>query len=1603
MKKFTTFLVGLLLIVFGFCLLNPKTATKQAKAEDEEDKEYIYVFGENKYSRMGIISQTVFEEPILNLATSAKEQRQVKVDLYQANYQILLDFIVHDEENNQLQPKVKTDNLEKLVSLDYEIANQSEVLNLPAKEKGIYLMHSYHDRAENFVFLVRSDTATLLKEGDRNMIFWTQNLNDLKTQKNVTIETYNLLNSKKRLGSYSDSGRGVVETPLSEQVDLAIVSSNDSVSVLPINLNYINSTYNWDDRFEKRELRELFYVFLDRPLYKPGDTAYFKVFARNDDDAKMSLLNATSVVEVSTGWGETREVIFKQEFQPKNGSFDGEFNIPENAVGKEFRVSVELKKELEEENNRFFPYYSWRYRNSTSFMVEHYRKPEYTLAVDSAKNQYVQGQEVKVDFDLKYFTGQPVKDQSIDYTIYAREIPPNRSIDPDNYRYYSYYSYNDKKLDESSVKTNQEGQAQLVLPDWEKINSTETGERADKNNLKTGSNYLYTIEANFKNESNVPVRAKKNIMLYAGDFSFEVKNKQYSYKVNEEISLDLALTPIEDNFDIKNKEVKAKIELSKWDYDSKPYQKIEKEVTELTALTDYLGDFNLNFTPKETGRYTITLSVIDKNNNLITRQITFRVHDKDSYWGQFDNDAESSEIEILGDKEEYLPTDRLNLNILSKTPNRDLFVTLERGYVYDYKIVSLAEINAETDFNLNSGYIPNIYVSAASFNPTELNQSRLDLKILDEQKKLNLKIKANKEKYEPGETVELDLLATDKNGQGVQTEITLWAVDKAIFELAEGNLRDPFDFFWHERNNDTSLSHSLKSITVYAAEKGGGGGESSIRSVLEDTAYWNPKILTDYSGKAHLSFKLPDNLTTWKLSAVGITPKTQVGSLNQDLVVTRDVIVRPVLPNLFRTGDKAQISALVYNNTETDQPFEVKLTTPQTVTSVENPVQTVKIKTGDYVQVFFKVNPKNLNPDADFQISATSLANQAYSDAIQMKVPIEEFGYYLNHFEAKTGPSRYSFNLRDNLSQEKTEINLSVYASPIGSLNDAMQYLITYPHGCTEQTMSRLKPLIIVRENPGLFASIEEEKDTQKMIESGIKRLKELQNDDGGWDWWKSGESDAFVTLYVVENLIKLQQTGYELNDKILDRAKDYLLSYSNNKSKDDEKNANAKNQTNNQDISKEKLISRNYALTLLKAPDEAARAQINDFSGLTTKFLSLAVLNNLANGYTDPKTNGLEELLNRSKTEQNLTYWESGEQKYYSSQASATAHAIKALLQSPNFNEEKKIVNQAIGYLNLNRKNRYWSNTYGTAITMEVLTEYYNRYELANTNFNFSVYLNDKEIRKETINHYTDYFEIAIDPSLVKGEANLEIKQKGTGKLFSSLTLKEYLKKEKNEITDNGIQIKREYTNLSRPHAPIAVGDLVGVDLKISGTGLPSNSNYGLIHDRLPSGLIPVNPNLKNETSRSSGSDYYSRYSTYYYEYDLDGVKIPLRYFNNNQTYSYQARAIIAGDFKIPPAQAELMYQPQINGISKSGHLTITQEPIPAPQSHSKPLKSDPQNTVSFDEKPPKGQANFNFIKTYLSTLIIVMGLIALYFVNKKPIDKWLKKKFKKKNEEEK
>jgi hypothetical protein len=198
---------------------------------------------------------------------------------------------------------------------------------------------------------------------------------------------------------------------------------------------------------------------------------------------------------------------------------------------------------------------------------------------------------------------------------------------------------------------------------------------------------------------------------------------------------------------------------------------------------------------------------------------------------------------------------------------------------------------------------------------------------------------------------------------------------------------------WQQKKTDVYNLTIDKKSTYFAGDvyvhndKGGGGG---IRDNFTDVAYWNPYVITDANGEATVRFTIPDNLTTWITQAVAITTDTKVGESSQEILVSKPVIIRPVLPNILRIGDELSISTIAHNFTGEDRQFvnSIEMSNVQIEGSTTRDREASGAKAGDTLNVTLELDDGYRQvdvPPALYEALKTSHLEKTFHDLIYSK------------------------------------------------------------------------------------------------------------------------------------------------------------------------------------------------------------------------------------------------------------------------------------------------------------------------------------------------------------------------------------------------------------------------------------------------------------------------------------------------------------------------------------------------------------------------------------------------------------------------------------------
>lgn len=791
------------------------------------------------------------------------------------------------------------------------------------------------------------------------------------------------------------------------------------------------------------------YAVTDRPLYRPGDEVNVKFLARDFKSARVSQAAAQAPVGL-TVFDPNGTPLMTQTLQlsPENGT-ETRFRLPEQASAGGYELR--------------FSYQGGMY--GAAFRVAEYIKPHFEIVVQPAQPEFKTGENVKGTIALRYADGKPVKDAALTLSLRSQQ---NTMVEGE-LRYSGLFPVDLKTVE---LKTDSKGNADFTLPP-----------------AAEPSRYVLTVLAT--DGAAYRVKTTRELLIARSASSYQLKAARPFSDPGQPVHFNLVA------------DGKGAARPVSW------------EMVQLEQQTKTSGKFDpaargWDVTFPTSGSY--QLSLRDERGNLLAAA---------SHWvtGAGVKTTPGS-IEIVLDKPRYRAGETAEALVTFSAPADEALITLERDKVEQYgllkggaswfKATRVAPNQWRVRIPVQEEHGPNITFSVATTRNGEFVFENAGLQIIGP--RIVLQYKADKEVYQPGEKVTLDVVAT-LEGKPVSTLVALGVVDEMIYVLQPEIAPDIADFFYHPRRNNVRTTASLSFISYDMAQGRTSGvparhnyNERGVK-VLErprrdnvDTAFWAPSLKTDADGRARVTFTMPDALTRWRITGRAMDAQGRVGQRTGYLRSDKAFYAKWTAPNWMRAGDAPRTSVAVFNQSGAKQALEVTLTAPGGVAKTE------KI-------------------DANPGVNYVSFPLTAATGALRLEV--KQNGKLVDAVDtalqvlpaAWSSPRSQTLALAGaetplQLPPDARNIRVSFVQGAASQFSRIADDLIDYPYGGVEQTASRLIPLTLAAQSLGPDAAGLRER-LMARLQSNRLRLVSMAGPKATFGWWGDAtRGDSLMTAY---------------------------------------------------------------------------------------------------------------------------------------------------------------------------------------------------------------------------------------------------------------------------------------------------------------------------------------------------------------------------------------------------------------------------------------------------------------------------------------------------------
>jgi len=646
----------------------------------------------------------------------------------------------------------------------------------------------------------------------------------------------------------------------------------------------------------------------------------------------------------------------------------------------------------------------------------------------------------------------------------------------------------------------------------------------------------------------------------------------------------------------------------------------------------------------------------------------------------------------------------------------------------------------------------------------------------------------------------------------------------------------------------------------------GGDVEPTVRTEFADTAFWTGAVETGADGTAQVTFKMPENLTGWKMKSWVMGAGTAVGEGEAAAVTVKNLLLRMQAPRFFTQKDEVVLSANIHNYLTTTKKVKAVLELDGPTLVPLDP-KTGKVVTGisgkktviDYIEI-----PANGEKRVDFRVLAVQpgqaivrmkAITDEESDAMEMKFPVQIHGMLKTESysgvirpNAKEGAITVTVPAERLPEQSRLEVRWSPTLA--GAMVDALPYMADYPYGCTEQTLNKFLPTLTTQKilkGMGLnLKDIEakrtnlnaqeigndverakgwkrfdtnpvfDEAEVANMVTAGINRLASMQCSDGGWGWFSGyGEqSYAHTTAVVVHGLQRAKAIGTNLPANMLERGVTRLQQFQN------EELGRLKlwRAGTHEWPAKEKADAMDAFIYMVLADATLDNREMRQY--LYEDRLSLPVYAKCMFGIAlhtvgdiekrDMLIKNIDQYLVEDNENQtaylklpNDNYW----WYWYGSEYEAQAYYLKLLtLTDPKGTKASGMVK----YLLNNRKHAtYWNSTRDTSYVVEAFADYMKASGEDKPDMNLQVFIDNRLVKTVQINAgnlFTFDNKLVLEGAdLTTGAHEVKMVKTGTGPLYFNAYMTNFTLED--NITKAGLEIKvnRKYYKLLRVDKTVA------------------------------------------------------------------------------------------------------------------------------------------------------------------------------------------------------
>jgi uncharacterized protein YfaS (alpha-2-macroglobulin family) len=1020
-------------------------------------------------------------------------------------------------------------------------------------------------------------------------------------------------------------------------------------------------------------------------------------------------------------------------------------------------------------------------------------------------------------------------------------------------------------------------------------------------------------------ETGRPVSRSTSANIYTQRVFFGVGSDGYwYYPLNQ--TMQIPLIALDKNEGVLNG-ARAEVKVIKHEYrtvltKSGSYfryesQKDDKVVADQT-ITISGESATFPFIPRSPGEYELRVAIPGSSSYVSKNFYSY------GFWGgdnsSFEVNTEGN-IDIEADKSSYESGESAKL--LFKTPfSGRMLVTMETDKVVSYQYVNVEKRTASVDLKISAEHLPNVYVTATLFKPHEVSDIPLtvahgykSLKVEEKSRKIAVEIVAQKSvRSRTHQKVTVKAAAN--------SFVTLAVVDNGVLQITDFKTPDPYNHFYAPKALDVNgydLYPLLFPELKATLSSTGGDGELDMSKRTNPmpakrfkiVSYWSGTTKTGFSGNADFEFDIPQFSGEVRLMAVAYKDES-FGSSETAMTVADPLVLSTALPRFLSPGDTVNIPVTITNTTNGSASATAQLNVSGPLNVLGDKQQSLTVNSNSEGQAIFQVVASPAVSTGKVRVEVQGLGEK-FTDETEISVRPASPLQVITGSGSLTGGNAQHLNIPLNdFLPNSTDYQLVISRSPALELGKQMRYLVSYPYGCTEQTISTAFPQLYFSDLADQLQSNKGGKSSANWnVSEAIRKIKLRQLYNGAITLWDGeGSENWWATVYAGHFLQEAQKAGFEVDKNVLNG----ILNYLNNRLKTKETVFYYYNQSDKKKIAPKEVAYSLYVLAMAGKPNVSAM----NYYKANPMLLSLDCKYLLSVAYAIAGDKAKFKELLPSSFSGEVSVAQTGGSFY--SDIRDEAISLNALLDVDPSNPQIPVMAKHVAD---KLKQRSWYSTQECSFSFLSLGKMARAANKATVSA-------DIKVNGKTIS--------SLEGSPLKltakqlGGTSIDITSKGEGRLYYYWQSEGISASGAYKEEDNYIKVRRRFFDR---YGRVIDGnsftqnDLVIVQVTLEKTYSGAVDNV-VITDIIPAGFEIENP----RTKEIPGMEWIKDASTpTALDVRDDRINLFVDMSTSRQIYYYAVRAVSPGNYRMGPVSAEAMYNGEYHSYNGAGVIRVSKK----------------------------------------------------------------------------